>query len=175
MAIRILVTGGTIDKEYNMLNGELTFTETHLPRMLQQVNCKVPVSIESVLLVDSLLMRDEDRQNVLERCSASPEQRLVITHGTDTMCETAAVLGGKLPGKTAVLVGAMIPYSFGNSDALFNLGAAMTAVQILVPGVYITMNGRIFAWDNVRKNRGEGVFEELAPGLSLHPSPRRPT
>jgi len=162
MAIRILVTGGTIDKEYNRLNGELTFTETHLPKMLEQVHSTLEVRIESVLLVDSLFMRDEDRLNVLERCRASAEDRIVVTHGTDTMVETAAVLGKGLRGKTVVLVGAMIPFAFGNSDALFNLGCAITAVQLLAEGVYITMNGKIFTWDNVRKNRGVGLFEPLS-------------
>jgi L-asparaginase len=161
MPIRILVTGGTIDKEYNRLNGELTFTETHLPKMLEQVHCTLEVRIESVLLVDSLFMRDEDRLNVLERCRAAPEERVVVTHGTDTMVETATVLGRNLRGKTVVLVGAMIPFAFGNSDALFNLGCALTAVQLLAEGVYLTMNGRIFRWDNVRKNKSVGLFESI--------------
>ena len=161
MTIRILVTGGTIDKEYNRLNGELTFTETHLPKMLEQVHCTLDVQIESVSLVDSLFMREEDRGNLLERCRASAEERIVITHGTDTMVETAARLGPSLPEKVVVLVGAMIPFAFGNSDALFNLGAALTAVQLLPHGVYITMNSRVFPWDNVRKNKTAGLFEAV--------------
>ena len=165
MAIRILVTGGTIDKKYNALDGQLIFTDTQIPDMLRQVHATLPVVIENVLLIDSLLMQEADRENILRRCQVSAESHIVITHGTDTMCETAAVLGGGLEGKTVVLVGAMIPYSFGNSDALFNLGSAITAVQILPPGVYITMNARIFTWDNVRKNRSIGEFEEL-PGDS---------
>jgi L-asparaginase len=163
MVLRILVTGGTIDKEYNRLNGELIFTETHLPKMLDQVHCTLPVLIESVLLVDSLFMREEDRLSVLERCRACAEDRIVVTHGTDTMVETAAVLGKNLSGKTVVLVGAMVPFAFGNSDALFNLGCAVTAVQLLPEGVYLTMNGRIFAWDNVRKDKSAGLFQPLRP------------
>lgn len=159
-AIRILITGGTIDKEYDPLTGELTFSKSHLSNMLNQVRCKVRVILEEVMLKDSLQMMDEDRMEILKRCNESPEGKIIVTHGTDTMVETARVLGDRARGKTVVLVGAMIPYAFGASDALFNLGCAFSAVQALQPGVYITMNGRIFHWDNVRKNRESGVFEE---------------
>ncbi|WP_461211020.1 asparaginase domain-containing protein [Desulfocurvus sp. DL9XJH121] len=160
-AIRILVTGGTLDKEYNQLDGELVFTETHLAEILAQAKCTVPVEIETVMLKDSLHFVEEDRRLVLERCRAASEERIVVTHGTDTMDRTAHLLGRELAGKTAVLLGAMVPYSFVKSDALFNLGCAFSAVQLLPPGVYITMNGKIFAWDNVRKNKAKGEFETL--------------
>jgi len=157
--IRILVTGGTLDKEYNQLNGELVFTKTHLTDILRQAKCTVDVVIETVMLKDSLFMMNEDRELILSRVLAAPEDKIVITHGTDTMPKTAHLLGSAATGKTVVLVGAMIPYSFVNSDALFNLGCAFSAVQLLSPGAYITMNGKVFAGDNVRKNRDKGEFE----------------
>ncbi|SKA62896.1 asparaginase domain-containing protein [Desulfobaculum bizertense] len=159
--IRILVTGGTLDKEYNQLDGELVFTKTHITDILRQAKCTAQVSIETVMLKDSLHMSDADRECILERVKACPEDKVVITHGTDTMPETAAFLGQQLSGKTVVLLGAMVPYSFVNSDALFNLGCAFSAVQLLPEGAYITMNGKIFSWDNVRKNRQKGEFETL--------------
>jgi L-asparaginase len=158
--IRILITGGTMDKEYDPLTGELTFAESHLSNILNQVRCKVRVVLEGVMLKDSLQMTGEDRQRILKKCMDSPENKIIITHGTDTMVETAHVLDNHVKGKTVVLVGAMVPYAFGASDALFNLGCAFTAVQALPHGVYITMNGKIFPWDNVRKNRESGEFEE---------------
>ena len=159
--IRILVTGGTFDKEYNELNGELFFQSTHAGDMLRLGRCLLEVEIETLMMIDSLQMTDADRGHILERCRAVSEKRIVITHGTDTMAETAAVLGHGLTGKTVVLTGAMVPYIFSNSDAVFNLGCAVTAVQLLPHGVFITMNGRVFPWDRVRKNREQGVFEEL--------------
>ncbi len=159
--IRILVTGGTLDKEYNQLNGELVFTKTHLTDILRQAKCTATVSIETVMLKDSLFMADADRELILARAAAAPEDKIIITHGTDTMPETARLIGAANTGKTVVLLGAMIPYSFVNSDALFNLGCAFTAVQLLPPGAYITMNGKVFPWDNVRKNRDKGEFEPL--------------
>ncbi len=159
--IRILITGGTIDKEYDSLTGELTFSRSHLLNMLHQVRCKVTFILEEVMLKDSLQMMSEDRQEILKKCVNCPENKIIVTHGTDTMVETARVLGSNVKGKTVVLVGAMIPYAFGASDALFNLGCAFSAVQALEPGVYITMNGEIFDWDNVRKNRESGEFEEI--------------
>jgi L-asparaginase len=159
--IRILVTGGTLDKEYNQLNGELVFTKTHLSDILVQAKCRAEVAIETVMLKDSLFMGDEDRALILSRVLAAPEDKVVVTHGTDTMPETARVIGAAATGRTVVLLGAMVPYSFVNSDALFNLGCAFTAVQLLPPGAYITMNGKVFAWDNVRKNRERGEFEPL--------------
>jgi len=158
--LRILITGGTIDKEYNPLTGELTFAESHLHNILNQVRCKTRAVLEEVMLKDSLQMVDADREEILKRCSHCPESKIIVTHGTDTMVETARVLGGRVKGKTVVLVGAMVPYAFGSSDALFNLGCAFAAVQALPPGVYITMNGKIFTWDKVRKNKESGEFEE---------------
>ena len=159
--IRILITGGTIDKEYDPITGELTFAKSHLSNMLNQVRCKAKFVLEEIMLKDSLQMRDGDREEILRRCVHCSEGEVVITHGTDTMVETARFLGKSVKGKTVVLVGAMIPYAFGASDALFNLGCAFSAVQALQPGVYITMNGKIFPWDNVRKNKESGEFEEL--------------
>ncbi len=159
--IRILITGGTIDKEYDPLTGELTFSKSHLSKMLNQVRCRVRVILEEVMLKDSLQMMREDREEILKKCVHSLENKIIVTHGTDTMVETARFLGDNVKGKTVVLVGAMIPYAFGASDALFNLGCAFSAVQILQQGVYITMNGKIFHWDNIRKNRESGEFEEL--------------
>ena len=159
--IRVLVTGGTIDKEYNPVTGELTFAKSHLTNMLNQVRCRVRVVLEEVMLKDSLQIRSEDREEILKRCIGCPEDKIIITHGTDTMVETAGVLGKNLQGKTVVVVGALIPYAFGASDALFNLGCAFSAVQALREGVYITMNGKIFPWDHVRKNRESGEFEEI--------------
>jgi L-asparaginase len=161
--IRILVTGGTFDKEYNELTGELFFQGTHTGDMLRLGRCLVQVEIETLMMIDSLQMTDADRQHILERCSAVPEKRIVITHGTDTMAEMAAVLGQELKGKTVVLTGAMVPYTFGSSDGLFNLGTAMAFVQTLGPGVYVAMNGRCFPWDSVRKDRVKGIFESV-PG-----------
>jgi L-asparaginase len=160
-SIRILITGGTIDKEYNPLRGELTFSKSHLSNMLDQVRCRVRFILEEIMLKDSLEMRGEDREEILKRCTNCSENNVVVTHGTDTMVETARFLGKNLKGKTLVLVGAMIPYAFGASDALFNLGCAFSAVQTLPPGVYVTMNGKIFSWNNVRKNRESGEFEEI--------------
>jgi L-asparaginase len=158
--IRILITGGTIDKEYDPLRGELTFSKSHLSNMLDQVRCKVRFILEEIMLKDSLEMRGEDREEILKRCTNCSENNVVVTHGTDTMVETARFLGKNFKSKTVVLVGAMIPYAFGASDALFNLGCAFSAVQTLPPGVYITMNGKIFFWNNVRKNKESGEFEE---------------
>jgi L-asparaginase len=157
--IRVLITGGTFDKEYDELKGQLYFNATHLPEMLRLGRCRVPVEAETVMLVDSLHMTDADRARIAETCRNSPETRIVITHGTDTMVETAAVIAAAVPGKTVVLTGAMVPYAFGSSDGLFNLGSAISYVQSLPPGVYIAMNGTHFDWDNVRKNRETGVFE----------------
>jgi L-asparaginase len=159
--IRILITGGTIDKEYDPLTGELTFPKSHLSNMLNQVRCKVRFVLEEMMLKDSLEMRDKDIEEILKKCTDCSQNRVVITHGTDTMVETARFLGKNVKGKTVFLVGAMIPYAFGASDALFNLGCAFSAVQALQPGVYITMNGKIFLWNNVKKNKESGEFEEL--------------
>ena len=159
--IRILMTGGTIDKEYDPLTGELTFGKSHLSNILNQVRCKARFVLEEAMLKDSLQMRSEDREEILKRCVDCKESRIIVTHGTDTMAETGRVLGNNVKGKTIVLVGAMIPYAFGASDALFNLGCAFAVAQVLKQGVYITMNGKIFPWDNVRKNKESGEFEKL--------------
>jgi L-asparaginase len=163
VAIRIIVTGGTFDKHYDEIKGSLTFKETHLPEILAFVRCTTPLEVELNQLIDSLDMQTANRLWILESCRRAAEERIVITHGTDTMVETAAVLGEANLGKTIVLTGAMVPYIFNNSDAVFNLGCAVTAVQLEPPGVYIAMNGRVFSWDNVRKNRERAVFEELHP------------
>ena len=159
--IRILIAGGTIDKEYDPLTGELILAKSHFSNILNQVRCKARSILEEVMLKDSLQMRSEDREEILKKCVACLENRIIVTHGTDTMVETGRVLGTNVKGKTIVLVGAMIPYAFGASDALFNLGCAFAAVQALRQGVYITMNGKIFRWDNVIKNKESGEFEKL--------------
>ncbi len=161
MQVRVLITGGTFDKHYDALQGELTFQDTHLPKILENVRCTLPVELEINQLIDSLEMVMENRMKILDSCRKAPENRIVVTHGTDTMAETARVLGTAKMEKTVVITGAMIPYTVVGSDALFNLGAALSAVQVLEPGVYIAMNGRIFDWDNVQKNRQRGVFEPV--------------
>jgi L-asparaginase len=161
MSIRIFITGGTFDKEYNELDGRLFFKDTHLPEMLKLGRCKVDVDIRTLMLVDSLDMTETDRQLIVEQCKKCKEDRIVITHGTDTMQDTAQVLGKAVTGKTVVLTGAMVPYKFGSSDGLFNLGSALAFAQTLPAGVYIAMNGRYFSWDNVKKNKKLGEFEEL--------------
>src|SRR5712671_2930948 len=162
MPIRIFVTGGTFDKEYNELTGSLFFKDTHLPEMLRLGRSRVDVAIETLMMIDSLEMTAADRARIVEACGRAEETRILITHGTDTMVETAAALaaaeGG---GKTIVLTGAMIPYAFGSSDGLFNLGSALSFVQALPAGVYVAMNGRCFEWDRVRKNRQSGTFEAI--------------
>ena len=162
MPIRILVTGGTFDKEYNERTGQLYFKDTHLPEMLRLGRSRVDITIRTVMMTDSLDMSDADRLLIVQNCVQSPTKRIVVTHGTDTMVETAAAIAKQVSGKTVVLTGAMIPYAFGSSDGLFNLGSALSFVQTLPPGVYIAMNGRCFPWDRVRKNRDRGEFEETA-------------
>jgi L-asparaginase len=157
--IRIFITGGTFDKEYNELDGRLFFKDTHLPEMLTLGRSKVPVAVRTLMMIDSLEMTDADRSLILEHCLAAKEEQIVVTHGTDTMEITAQTLGPKITDKTVVLTGAMVPYKFGSSDGLFNLGSALAFVQTLPRGVYIAMNGKYFTWDNVRKNRATGEFE----------------
>jgi L-asparaginase len=162
MPLRIFVTGGTFDKEYNELNGSLFFKDTHLPEMLRLGRSRVDVAIDTLMMIDSLEMTDADRALIVGRCREAGETRILITHGTDTMVETAAALAASaVPDKTIVLTGAMIPYAFGSSDGLFNLGSALSFVQALPAGVYIAMNGRCFEWDRVRKNRDTGTFEDI--------------
>ncbi len=161
MTIRILITGGTFDKEYDMINGKLDFEETHVPEMLKLGRCTVGVEIRTLMMVDSLEMTDNDRELILHSCKSSPEERILITHGTDTMQVTAEFLAKAGLDKTIVITGAMIPYKFGSSDGFFNLGAAMAFLQTLPHGVYVAMNGRYYPWDNVRKNKKTGYFEEI--------------
>jgi len=159
-SIRVLVTGGTFDKQYDEIHGRLAFSDSQLPEMLRLGRCRVDVAVRTVMLVDSLEMSDADRDLIAQNCQQAPESRLVVTHGTDTMVETAAVIASRVEDKTIVLTGAMVPYAFGSSDGLFNLGSAISFAQVLPPGVYIAMNGRCFPHDRVRKNREAGVFED---------------
>ena len=159
--IQILVTGGTFDKEYDEIRGQLYFQHTHVPEMLKLGRCRLEVDVQTLMMIDSLEMTEADRGVIVERCRASPESRIVITHGTDTMVETALTLQVEALQKTIVLTGAMIPYKFGSSDGLFNLGSALALVQALPTGVYIAMNGGCFPANRVRKNRTAGVFEEI--------------
>jgi len=161
MEILILVTGGTFDKEYNELTGELFFKDTHVREMLNLGRNLVPTVIQTLMMKDSLHMTDEDRQLIAEHCKKVKQDHIIITHGTDTMVETAVYLSKQISEKTIVLTGAMIPYKFGSSDGLFNLGSAMAFVHTLKEGIYIAMNGRYFHPANVRKNKEDGVFEEL--------------
>jgi len=161
-AARIIVTGGTFDKHYDAIKGELTFKESHLPAILEQARVTLPVAIEVNQLIDSLHMTDAHREGVLAACRAAPEPCVVVVHGTDTMAETARVVGGAALAKAVVFTGAMIPYSVQGSDALFNLGFALACAQALAQGTYVAMNGRIFAWDRVRKDKAGGTFE--SPG-----------
>jgi L-asparaginase len=160
MRIALFITGGTFDKEYNELNGELFFKKTHVKDMLRIGRSLVPARIETLMMKDSLLMDDADRALIASACMAAKAVRIVITHGTDTMEETARYLATRVAAKTVILTGAMVPYKFGSSDGLFNLGSALAYAQVLPAGVYVVMNGRYFEWDNVRKNRKAGFFEE---------------
>jgi len=160
---RIIVTGGTFDKHYDAIKGELTFKDSHLPAILQQSRVTVPVEIEINQLIDSLHMQDEHRQRVLASCRAAPEDCILVIHGTDTMAQTAQVVGRAGLAKTVVFTGAMIPFSVAGSDALFNLGFALATAQLLSADTYVAMNGRVFAWDQVAKNKAGGVFESPAP------------
>jgi L-asparaginase len=167
MRIRILVTGGTFDKEYDELMGRLFFRDTHVPEMLRLGRARLDLVVETVMMIDSLDMDDAGRRQILARCRENAEHAIVVTHGTDTMVETARALGeAGLSDKTIVLTGAMVPYAFGSSDGLFNLGSALSFAQVLTAGVYIAMNGQHFAWNECRKNRQTGVFEKIAPGHS---------
>jgi len=161
MSIRIFITGGTFDKEYNELNGQLYFKDTHLHELLEMGRNLIPVEIRTLMMIDSLEMTDHDRELIAHQCNQCEEDRIVITHGTDTMADTARLLAEKVKTKTIVLTGAMIPIKFGSSDGLFNLGSALAFAQSLPAGVYVAMNGRYFIWNNVRKNKQTGVFEEI--------------
>ena len=159
--IKLFATGGTFDKEFNEINGNLEFQKTNLYELLELGRCKLDIKIETLMMIDSLKMSDSERNYIVEKCKKENTHKIVITHGTDTMVETAEVLAKNIQDKTIISTGAMIPIKFGSSDGLFNLGSALSFVQILEPGVYITMNGRYFNWDNVRKNKKIGVFERL--------------
>jgi L-asparaginase len=159
MVVRIIATGGTFDKVYNPVDGTLGFEKSHVPQMLEQGRVRTPFVFEAFPLLDSLDMTDADRKRVLFACQKAPEEKILIIHGTDTMQETALVLATASLEKTIVLVGAMIPYQIAGSDAFFNLGFAFGVTRLLQPDVYIAMNGRIFRWDDVRKDRSKGVFE----------------
>src|SRR5437868_2326334 len=162
MAIKIFITGGTFDKEYNELNGELYFKDTHMDELLSKGRSRLEVNIKTLMMIDSLEMTPDHRNLIAEECQQCEEERIVITHGTDTMAETARVLAKKVTGKTIVLTGAMIPIKFGSSDGLFNLGSALAFVQSLDKGVYVVMNGKCFKAGNVRKNKQTGEFEALS-------------
>lgn len=161
MSLRIIATGGTFDKHYDPQTGQLIFQDSVLPGALQRARITQDYVFEPLLSLDSLDMDDSHRQQVLQACQSAPEERIVIVHGTDTMRETAAVLGAVTMEKTIVLTGAMVPYLIDDSDALFNLGFACAAAQLAMPGVYIAMNGQLFDWDNVTKNRAQGRFDTL--------------
>ena len=161
MSIRLFITGGTFDKEYDEIHGKLYFKDTHLNEMLRLGRCRADVKVRTLMMVDSLEMTDSDRHLILENCRRAHVERIVITHGTDTMEETAKALGEGLKDKTVVLTGAMVPYAFHSSDGLFNLGSAISLAQCLPHGVYIAMNGRFFTWGNVKKNRSLGIFEPV--------------
>lgn len=158
--IRILITGGTFDKEYDEIQGRLFFKDSHLPEMLTLGRAKLPLEVRTLMMVDSLDMTDADRALIAEQCRTTPGELIVITHGTDTMADTARYVAERVTGKTIVLTGAMIPYKFGSSDGLFNLGSALAFVQTLQPGVYVAMNGRCFPAARVQKNKQTGIFEE---------------
>ncbi len=163
MPIRILITGGTFDKQYDEINARLVFRESHVGEMLRLGRCRVEVNLRTIMMIDSLDMTDADRDAIVQNCRQCEEHRIVVTHGTDTMVETARALATAkgVEGKTIVLTGAMIPYAFGSSDGMFNLGSALSFVQVLPPGVYVAMNGKFFEWNRVRKNRQTGVFEAV--------------
>lgn len=166
MTIRIFITGGTFDKEYNELTGELFFQDSHLAEMLRLGRCKLDLQVRNLMMIDSLEMTDAERRIILDHCRSCPMDKIVITHGTDNMEATARLLGENITDKTIVLTGAMVPFTFGSSDGLFNLGAALAFVQSQPKGVYVAMNGRCLSWDNVRKNRQTGFFEELTSSPS---------
>lgn len=161
MKIRVFVTGGTFDKEYDEIKSQLFFKDTHLPEMLKLGRCKLDIDIRTLMMLDSLELTDEDRNVILTNCQKTPEDKIVITHGTDTMIETAKVLASGIKDKTIILTGAMVPYKFGSSDGLFNLGSALSFVQVLAPGIYIAMNGEYFLWSEVIKNKQLAQFEEI--------------
>ena len=162
MQIRLLVTGGTFDKEYDEITGRLYFKDTHVREMLRLGRAELDLEIRTLMMIDSLEMRDLDRELILKCCLEPGRDRVVVTHGTDTMADTARYLGERVTERTIVLTGAMIPYTFGSSDGLFNLGGALAFAQVLPRGVYVAMNGRCFDWRSVRKDRATGRFEDAS-------------
>jgi len=161
MKLKIFATGGTFDKIFNEFDGSLIFKSTHLNKMLEEYKNKVGIDIETIMLIDSLYMKDHHRQEILNKCKSCEEDRIVVTHGTDTMVETAKLLGKEIKNKTIILTGSLIPYSFVKSDAHFNLGCALAFAQTLPKGIYITMHGKIFNHNNVRKNKEINEFETI--------------
>jgi L-asparaginase len=161
MKIAVFITGGTFDKAYNELDGSLFFKKTHINEMLQMGRSKLDTRVDTLMMIDSLIMTDDDRKKIASACKKAREKAIVITHGTDTMAQTARYLASRVTKKTIVLTGAMVPYKFGSSDGLFNLGSALAYAQVLPHGVYVAMNGQYFSWDNVTKNKKKGVFEAL--------------
>ena len=161
MKVRLLITGGTIDKVYNQSNGELEFDKTHFPEMVKRSRVEVDLTLEEIMLLDSLDMVDKERDLIVDSCMRCEEDFILITHGTDTMCDTARLIGESDIDKTIVLFGAMVPYAVSNSDALFNFGCALGSLQLLESGVYVAMNGRVLPWDDVEKNRALGVFQYI--------------
>ena len=159
--IKIFATGGTFDKEFNEITGELYFKETNLYELLELGRSQLNVKIETLMMIDSLKMSKDDRNYIINKCQNEKTDRIIISHGTDTMVETARILAGNIKNKTIILTGAMIPIKFGSSDGLFNLGSALSFIQILNPGIYITMNGRYFNYNNVCKNKKLGIFEKI--------------
>jgi len=159
--IKIFITGGTFDKEYNEITGEFFFKNTHMYELLELGRCKIDIDIETLMMVDSLKMTDDERDYIINKCKSENNNKIVITHGTDTMVETALQLGNVITNKTIVITGAMIPFKFGSSDGLFNMGSALSYVQSLSDGVYLAMNGQIFNPKNVKKNKRLGIFEEI--------------
>ena len=159
MNMRIIATGGTFDKHYDPISGQLVFTDSVIPAALARARITAPVSFEPLLALDSLDMDDKHRQQICAACVSASEDRIVIVHGTDTAQQTAEVLGHAALKKTIVITGAMVPYEIANSDALFNLGFALAAARLLPAGVYVAMNAEIFTWNEVQKNRVAGVFE----------------
>ena len=162
--IQVFITGGTFDKEYNFITGELYFKDTHLNDMFTRGRCTLSLDVKTLMMIDSLEMTDADREIIRHNCQSTKTDKIIITHGTDTMVDTAKVLSeSNIANKTIVLTGAMIPYAFGtSSDGFFNMGSSLGFVQTLAPGVYISMNGRYFPWDNVKKNRQTGFFEKIS-------------
>jgi len=162
--IQVYVTGGTFDKEYNFITGKLYFKDTHLNKMFERGRCNLNIDVKTLMMIDSLEMTDQDRDVIVHSCKNNQSSMIIITHGTDTMVETATKLANaKIEGKTIILTGAMVPYAFGSSsDGFFNLGSTLAFVQVLRPGVFVCMNGRFFKWDNVKKNKSTGYFEVLS-------------